>query len=329
MITSKYIPVITAALVLISLIACGIIVYAANTFDTAYVTEYQKKMFGDDVVTIDIQVDSDEWQSMMDNAQAKEWITADLIVNGERFSTIGIRTKGNSSLSQGRRSEQDRYSLQFKANKYVKGQTFFGLDTFCVNNMMGDATYMKEYLSYSIMKHVGAEAPLVNYANVTVNGEAYGFCLLLERYDRSFLERVYNTASGQLYNVKIQMGRRGDFEDMWQDVQNEMPARRPDMVSGQEGQARPDPSGRGGFGGGFGGFGSSGGGSLVYTDDSIESYSSIFENAVFSNSSDKDKQRLITALKNLNEGTDLEKYIDVDAALRYFAAHTVVVNLDS
>ncbi|MCL2124584.1 MAG: CotH kinase family protein [Oscillospiraceae bacterium] len=45
--------------------------------------------------------------------------------------------------------------------------------------------------------------------------------------------------------------------------------------------------------------------------------------------SDKDKQRVITALEHLSTGTDLEQYFDVDEILRYFAAHTVVVNLDS
>jgi hypothetical protein len=65
--------------------------------------------------------------------------------------------------------------LQFKANKYVKVQTFYGLDDFCVNNMMGDATYMKDYLSYDIMNFIGVETPLTNYAFVTVNGEGYGF----------------------------------------------------------------------------------------------------------------------------------------------------------
>jgi hypothetical protein len=77
-------------------------------------------------------------------------------------------------------------------------------------------------------------------------------------------------------------------------------------------------------GGGFGGDG----GSLVYTDGSIGSYSAIFDNAVFK-PSDKDKERVITAIKSLNEGADLEKYFQVDEILRYLAAHTVVVNLDS
>ncbi|PWL41741.1 MAG: spore coat protein CotH, partial [Bacillota bacterium] len=39
--------------------------------------------------------------------------------------------------------------------------------------------------------------------------------------------------------------------------------------------------------------------------------------------------RLIQAIKGLNQGEDLSDYLDVDGALRYFAANTVLVNLDS
>ena len=324
MITSKYIPIIVIALMCVCLGACGLIVYAADVFDTARVPEYQARLFGDEVITLDVQVEPDEWQALLDNAQAKEWISADVMINGERFSAVGIRTKGNSSLSMGRGSDNSRYSLQCKLNKYVKGQTYYGLDTFCVNNMMGDATYMKEYLSYELMNFIGVETPLVNYANVTVNGEDYGFCVALERYDKAFLDRAYGTSAGQLYNVKIQMGMRGNFEDMWQDIPNEMPNRgRGGMTFGNR-----QSGGDRGFGG-FGRFGGSGGGSLVYTDSEIGSYASIFDNAVFNSVSDKDKQRVVTAIENLNDGTDLEKYFDVDEILRYFAAHTVLVNLDS
>ena len=319
MIATRYLSRIVAVVICVCLLFCGFIVYAANAFDTTQITEYQRRMFGDEVMTIDNQVDADEWEAaVLDNATAKEWISADLIIDGQRFSAVGIRTKGNSSLSTaGFSSGDNRYSLQFKANKYVKGQTFYGLDTFSVNNMMGDATYMKDYIAYEIMDYIGVAAPLRNYAKVTVNGEDYGFGVALERYDKAFLDRVYSTSAGQLYNVKIAMGMRGDFEDLWRDSDAA-----PDVAGGFPG-GMP-----GGGRGGAGGFGSSGGGSLIYTGDDISSYGAIFNNAVF-NPSDNDKMRVITALENLNAGTDLEKYIDVDAALRYFAAHTVVVNLDS
>ncbi len=76
------------------------------------------------------------------------------------------------------------------------------------------------------------------------------------------------------------------------------------------------------------GFGAGGGADLVYTDDETDSYSDIFDNAVFE-PSQKDKEQVIEALKNLSEGENLEQYFDVDACLRYFAAQTFLVNMDS
>jgi len=320
MITSKRLAAIVAVVLCLSLLLCGVLVYAAYLFEgTAANPEYKTRLFGEEILTIDIQTEEEDWQDLLDNAQAKEWISGDLLINGALFRGVGIRTKGNSSLSQGRMggsSEAQRYSLQFSFDKYIKGQTCYGLNTFCVNNMMGDATYMKDYLAYEIMEYIGVAAPLRNYASVTVNGEDYGFFVTLERYDQSYLERAFGTSNGQLYNVKIAMGARGEFED---NLGGDMRAAAP--ADGEENRRVVR------IGGGFGGRG--GGGSLVYTDNKISSYNSIFDNAVFKKNSDKDKQRVITAIEKLNEGKELEKYFDVDAILRYFAAHNTVVNLDS
>lgn len=344
MITSKHLPLLISVFVCLALLICCLMFYSANAFEHTAVPEYQNRLFGENVITLEIQVDPKEWQDMLDNAMAKEWISGDIIINGERFNTVGIRTKGNSSLTTLARSESDRYSLQFKFNKYVKGQTYYGLDSFCVNNLMGDATYMKDYLSYEIMDFVGVTSPLTNFADVTVNGEGYGFFVAIERYDKAFLDRVYNTSSGQLYNVKMSMDQPGAAPEGQPNLGGFAPDRMPQLPQFEEDfspdampqfgeNVRPDPMAMpnlpGGFAMGQQGMGNFGGGSLIYTDDDIDSYSAIFENATFNKITASDKQRVITALKNLNEGTNLETYFDVDQILRYFAAHTVVVNLDS
>lgn len=360
MINSKNLNKITFGLIIFALIICAGIVYIASTSTAIKTSEYEEKMFGDNVLTIDIEVDEKEWQSLLDNPMTKEYISGDLIINGRKFSTVGIRTKGNSSLSQvASMEDSDRYSLQFKSNKFVKGQTFYGLDSFCINNIIGDSTYMKDYIAYDLMNYIGVDTPLTNYANVTVNGEDFGFYIALERYDKSFLDRVYNTSGGELYNVKTSMGQKANS---MQDENMEIPefnnGRREGFNQrGMGGEGNPmnkeshsEEADNGekteedipngdmegfpsvnleGDRGGFVGMGDQGEGSLIYIDDSISRYSSIFDNAVFSKNSDKDKERVITAIKNLNEGNDLEKYIDVDNTLRYLAAHTVVVNLDS
>lgn len=375
MIDSKHINKLALVLVILSLILSLFLVSLAGVgAQETKVMAYESKLFGEDIVSLDIQVDEEDWQSLLDDPTAKDYIPADLTINGEVFTTVGMRTKGNSSLTQvASMEDSDRYSLHFKFNRYQKGRTYYGLDSFCINNLLGDSTYMKDYLAYDLMDYLGVPCPLTNYAKVTVNGEDYGFFLVLERYEKSFLDRVYSTSGGQLYNVKIAMGRQ-DFMDQEEGLPGTPPEGLPeDMTGGPDGgffsQEPPDfrqegdempgwpgmeeggpmssmpdqaerPSGEGQRKPGGnppsqkdsspGGMGTGrGGGDLVYTDDQIESYSAIFDNAEFKKNSDQDKQRVITALKNLNEGKNLEDYFDVDEILRYLAVHTVLVNLDS
>lgn len=70
------------------------------------------------------------------------------------------------------------------------------------------------------------------------------------------------------------------------------------------------------------------GANLVWKGEAASNYSGIRDGAAY-NVTDRDFKKVITMIENLNAGTDLEKYLDVDAVLRYFAVNTFLVNLDS
>ncbi|MDE5992736.1 MAG: CotH kinase family protein, partial [Oscillospiraceae bacterium] len=253
-----------------------------------------------------------------------------MAVNGTKFSNVGIRPKGNNSLQQVASSDSDRYSFKIKFDEYADGQTCFGLDMLVLNDMLGDATYMKEYTTFDMMREMGIETPYFGYAMITLNGEDWGLYFALEAYSDSYKQRVSGDESGNLYNVKSSSGGFGHEENST-DMEN--PPERQDKNfpensdSSESSQTRS--FGRGGMGG-MGGMGAStSGGSLVYTDNESSSYSAIFGNAVGNGSNEEDYQKVIAALKALNEGENIEEYFDVDEILRYLAVHTVVVNLDS
>lgn len=366
--------------------------------------DYVSRVFGEDVISIDILADETDWQTMLDNATAEEFIMADVVVNGTTFHNVGIRPKGNSSLSQVASSDSDRYSFRITFDKYIDGQTCFGLQSLVVNNMLGDYTYMKEYVSYDLMAQAGVDAPCFGFSNISVNGENWGLYLAVELYNDSYEQRVFGDTSGMLYNVKsMDMGGGGNFavnpdtqggafpqmggRPLWQEgaaapsadgevtppaegsaappveggagtiaPPNGQTPQRPDAdTQGQaptdDGQMPPSTEGENeqspesdqntGFGGGMnfggmggmnfggmGGRGNSSGGTLEYNGDDVSAYSAIFNNVV-GKGTDSDYERVVTALKALNEGEDLETYLDVDAILRYLCAHTVSVNLDS
>ncbi|HPD00476.1 MAG TPA: CotH kinase family protein, partial [Acetivibrio sp.] len=321
MINSKGINVIVAIAVAFAVVLSAALVVAGNMQKASgslkSEPEYANKVFGTDIISIDILADEEDWQEMLDNARSEQFIMVDVVINGTRFKNVGIRPKGNSSLTQVASSDSDRYSFRLQFDEYIKDQTCFGLESMVLNNMLGDSTYMKEYVSYDLMREIGVDAPYFGYADIKINGESHGLYLAVELYNDSYEQRVFGNTSGMLYNVKsMDMGN-------WDG-----------NVPGAPGGGMPSMF-EGGMPGMFGNFGdrgwpggSRGGGSLEYTDDNIESYSSIFNNVV-GKGKESDYQRVIQALKALSEGKELEKYFDVDKILRYLAAHTFVVNLDS
>ena len=293
-------------------------------------SEYATKIFGHDLCSIDISVDEADWREMLDNAISEQYIMADVVVNGKKIQNVGIRPKGNSSLTQVAGSNSDRYSFRLQFDEYIKGQTCFGLESMVLNNMLGDNTYMKEYVSYDLMREIGVDAPYFSYAEIKVNGESWGLYLAVELYNDSYEQRVFGDTSGMLYNVKsMDMGGSAGgnpppsggnaglgFNPPPNTGGPPFPAQKKDGIGGPD-RGFDGQEGRG-----------SAGGSLEYIDENTKSYSSIFNNVV-GKGTERDFQRVVRALKALSAEEDLETYFDVDQIIRYLAAHTIVVNLDS
>ncbi len=338
----KFIPVISLLLIMVLLLSACTGQTSSLKSNVAYASQMNKNT----VMTVAITADPDAWQAMLDNASQKEYISADITINGTIIKNVGIKPKGNSSLKAvTENDDSDRYSFKIKFDEYVEGQTWMGLDKLALNNNYSDATSMKEYLSYDIMNYIGVAAPLVSYANISVNDKSWGFYLAVEVLDASYLERTKN-GEGELYkpdSEKMDGAKMGN-------VQGERPsdpvkAESSTSSSSSEKQASSNSSSANeqksekdmqappNFGGnqkqgGGGGMQADDATALIYTDEKESSYSSIFDNAE-TKTDESDHKRVLEAIKNLNSGTDLEKYVDVDATLRYLAAHTAVVNLDS
>lgn len=335
---------------------------------------YEEALFDtDEVMRIDIQMEQEEWEEMLENATAKEYYVCDVQINDRKICNVGLRTKGNTSLSSiARNPETDRYSLKLEFDHYVEGQTCFGLDKLVLNNNFADATSMKEAVVYDMYQYLGVDASLYNYAEISVNGEYLGVYLALEAVEESFLMRNYGTVDGELYkpeSMKMGGGKEGRFGEEppkpgekeegagEEGQQNQKGENRREFTQGAElpdgempwGEEMPDfadamPSGGGDFDfadfagqappdmGKMPGKGPSMGGgngaNLNYTDEELSSYSDIWDGEV-TDTGKADHSRVVTALKNISEGTLLEKYLDIDNILKYMAVHTFSVNLDS
>lgn len=342
MIKHKCIGWIAALLMVAAILVTGFAYINRSALDSITGTaepEYVSVMDKTKVIDIQIIADEKEWADMLENATTEEYIPATVIINGTKIENVGIRPKGNSSLSTVAWDDTtDRFSFKIEFDHYITGQTWLGLDKLAVNNMQGDATYLKEYLSYDIMDYVGVESPLYAFTDISLNGETWGFYLAVECLEDSYAKRVYGNDHGQLYkpesmdmrsnrqmNESIKGMQNGveNAEPPQNNQQNQVQEQQRATVLGEENQQNM----RNNRGGGMGGMSSSGV-SLQYVGDKSASYSAIFDNSAF-DTTEKDYKRVIEALEKLSNGEDIENTIDVEAVLKYFAAHTVVVNLDS
>ena len=363
MVTNKYITkiasVIMAAAVILCLLACAFsqklqAVYGNN----AVAMEYESKLFDtDQIMDIDILMDEDDWNDMLENAISEEYYSCDVVVNGKTFYSVGIWPKGNTSLSSiANDPDTDRYSFKLEFDHYIEGQTCYGLDKLILNNNYADATNMKEAIVYDMYQYLGVDASLYNYAKICVNGDYWGVYLALEAVEDSFMLRSYGTEDGNLYKPESmgigggvdgngfpQKGEMPDGEDFPQ--KGEMPdgadfPQKGEMPDGEDFPQKGEmPDGEdfpqmGEAPNGeaadikMGIMGGNGGADLNYTDDDLDSYSTIWDGEI-TDTDKKDHKRVVEALKNISEGTDLETYMDVDNILKYMAVHTFVVNDDS
>ncbi len=246
---------------------------------------YETELFDkNQVMTVDILMDDDSWNEMLERALEEQYYRCDVVINGVTYYNVGIRPKGNTSLTQiANDTTTDRYSFKLEFDHYDSTQTCMGLDKLVLNNMISDATCRKEYISYDIMSYLGVETSLFSYASVSRNGENWGLYFALEGMEESYATRVFGAAYGELYKPEGTMTRD---------------------ASGSQGAA------------------------LAYIDDDLDSYSAIFDGAVFQPSK-ADKERVVEALKKISEGTEITEAVDVEAMLRYIAANTFLINDDS
>ncbi len=148
------------------------------------------------VHTIDIQIE--DWDSFLDSAPDETYSPCTLLIDGELFSNVGIRAKGNNSRRLTEAYGLNRYSLKLEFDHYTDG-SYYGLDKFSLDSSFQDNSYMKTWLAYDMMDYMSVPTPLCSYVDVTVNGADWGLFLAIEEPEEAFARRCFGNQYGQLY----------------------------------------------------------------------------------------------------------------------------------
>lgn len=341
----RFCAIVTA----LSFLLTGAFVYASQSglIEKASAEGYSKRLFEPSRVhSIDIVMD--DWDGFIENCTDEEYVSCTVLIDGEKYSNVAIRAKGNTSLSSVQQYGNDRYSLKLEFDHYDSAQTYYGLDKLCLNNLIQDKTMMKDYLAYTLMNRMGVASPECSYVWIDVNGSDWGLYLAVEGVEDAFLDRNYGADSGNLYKPDSQSngGGRGngrdfdfanfDFDSAEKPEEADSGAgfgETPNFANfGFDSEKKEEFSERsnrdfsdqpGGFS--FGGMGASDV-KLQYIDDDPSSYSNIFDSVKTKIDSD-DQARLIESLKALSEGD--ASVVNTDSVMRYLAVHDFLVNGDS
>lgn len=205
---------------------------------------YEEKLFDTSKVhTIDIVMDN--WDDFLDNCESEEYYVCSVIIDNESCKNVAIRAKGNTSLREVSSYGNDRYSFKIEFDHYDSAKTYYGLDKLCLNNIIQDNTYMKDYLTYQMMLSQDVSAPLCSYAYITVNGEDWGLYLAVEGVEDAFLDRNYPDEDGELYKPdSTEMGGgRGNGEDFDMDKFDKNSEAVPEMPKNSNNENTTDDNG--------------------------------------------------------------------------------------
>ncbi|MGI6607446.1 MAG: CotH kinase family protein [Erysipelotrichaceae bacterium] len=158
---------------------------------------YETRLFDNSRVhTIDIIID--DWDKFLETATEEKYSPCTMIIDGEKFTSVGLRAKGNNSLRLINRYGLDRYSLKVEIDHYTDN-TYYGLDKFSLDTSFQDNSYMKTWIVFDMMKHMEVPTPLCSYTWVKVNGEDWGLFLAIEEPEKGFARRNFGKNHGQLY----------------------------------------------------------------------------------------------------------------------------------
>ncbi len=141
--------------------------------------------FFDDSVVHDIRItiNSRDWAALKQNFKENIYYPITLQWRGVIVRNVGIRSRGLGSRSA------SKPGLRVDIDRYAADQTFVGLKSFVLDNLVQDSSMLKERLSMALFRRLGMPAPREAHARLLVNNTYAGMYAIVEAIDKGFLGR--------------------------------------------------------------------------------------------------------------------------------------------
>lgn len=170
----------------LAVVVCTAAGAAAQTSDDLFNPEALQR--------VDLWMNSTDWSKLKAAFQENTYYPADVTWNGQTVRNVGIRSRGLGSRSgtkPGLRVDFDRYSTD---------QTFLGLKSFVLDNLVQDKSGIRETVAMRFFSRMGIPSPRETHTRLYVNGAYAGLYALVESVDKTMMGRVFGSIGDDVQN---------------------------------------------------------------------------------------------------------------------------------
>ncbi len=137
------------------------------------------------------------------------WVPCTITYDDTDWYEVGVRFKGNSSLSSAYSSNVKKLSMKLDFDEYeddypaLKNQRFYGFKQLNLNNNYNDNSFMREKVVSDLFREFGLAAAHTAFCEVWVDygsgSKYFGLYTLLEEVDDTVIDYQFADGSGNLY----------------------------------------------------------------------------------------------------------------------------------
>lgn len=139
------------------------------------------------VQRFDIDLHTADWAKLKQEFRANDYYPADITWNGLKAYNTGVRSRGVASRNA------TKPSLRLDFDHYASHQSFLGLKSLVLDNLLQDPSGVHETVSMWFFARLGVPAPREAHAAVYVNGNYAGLYTLVEPVDKNLIARVFGS----------------------------------------------------------------------------------------------------------------------------------------
>ncbi len=165
--------------------------------------------------TLFLEFENDDWErELADFYHTGVEVPAQLTVDGETYTDVGVRFRGNTSYSMVSAGLKRPLNLTID---YVRDdQRLLGYRTLNLHNGHTDPSFLRTVL-YQYIAREYIPALKANYVRLVINGESWGIYVNVEQYNTDFIDEWFGTREGGRWKVPANMRGGGGLNYLGED----------------------------------------------------------------------------------------------------------------